>query len=336
MTVRNGVRWGCWVAVLWLTGPWLWVGGGAAADSSPAAPRPIQLEKLTYEVVTLDDAGREVRRERKWNWGFREALGNGVTLEMLLIPGGEFVMGDGIDTVPFPFPCHKVRVKAFFLGRYEVTERQWREVAGWGRVERGLPRRPGAWLPFGSRHDEWPVRRVTWEESMEFCERLRRATGRGYRLPSEAEWEYACRAGTTTAFHFGNSINHCVARFRLRGCGRGAYGEGEFEARPAAVGSHGVANEWGLADMHGNVEEWCEDIEHLGYEGAPTDGRAWVEIVRPCNERKRISRGGSWLSLAIQCRSAGRGSAYSNRREKDTGLRVAMDVPVGLALPPRP
>jgi formylglycine-generating enzyme required for sulfatase activity len=149
-----------------------------------------------------------------------------------------------------------------------------------------------------------PVEQVSWHDAVEFCQRLSRYTNRQYRLPSEAEWEYACRAGTTTPFHFGLAISrdfvNCkrnvgMALISLPASLAGLGGE------TTEVGSFNVANAFGLYDMHGNVWEWCQDVWHGNYEGAPTDGSAWIEGG---DQERRVLRGGSWLNVPGGCRSA--------------------------------
>ena len=158
--------------------------------------------------------------------------------------------------------------------------------------------------------DDRPVEQVSWFEAVEFCDRLSHHTGRTYRLPSEAEWEYACRAGTTSPFHFGETITTDLANYR--GTDEpsfdwsGSYGRGPkgiYREETTPVGSFGIANAFGLYDMHGNVWEWCQDHWHDNYEGAPTDGSAWVDAVAE-KGASRVLRGGSWYSYPAFCRSA--------------------------------
>jgi formylglycine-generating enzyme required for sulfatase activity len=165
---------------------------------------------------------------------------------------------------------------------------------------------------------------VTWYEAVEFCDRLSQHTGRLYRLPSEAEWEYACRAGTPTPFYFGDTITTDLANYD----GNYTYGsgaKGEYREQTTPVGQFGV-NPWGLADMHGNVLEWCEDHWHPSYEGAPSDGSAW--ITDDANQL-RLVRGGSWYLSPVYCRSAFRARRNPNNRYPDLGFRVVC-APSGL------
>lgn len=163
-----------------------------------------------------------------------------------------------------------------------------------------------------------PVERVSWNDAVEFCHKLSQRTGQRYRLPSEAEWEYACRAGTATPFHFGETITPDLVNYD----GNYPYGEaakGKYRGETTPVGSFGVANAFGLYDMHGNVWEWCQDVWHENYNGAPTDGRVWESGED--SSRRRL-RGGSWFSIARNCRSADRNRNASEIRSGIIGFRV--------------
>jgi formylglycine-generating enzyme required for sulfatase activity len=164
---------------------------------------------------------------------------------------------------------------------------------------------------------------VSWEDVREFCQRLSAKTGKDYRLPSEAQWEYACRAGTSTPFHYGETITPELANYD----GTETYKDspkGEFRQTTMDVGSF-PANEWGLYDMHGNVWEWCEDDWHGDYEDAPSDGSAWVETNR--TKTNRVLRGGSWCSHPEVCRSACRNGFTRVVILNDVGFRVCCVPP---------
>jgi formylglycine-generating enzyme required for sulfatase activity len=197
----------------------------------------------------------------------------------------------------------------FFMGKYPVTQAQWRAVAAYEPVNKSLELKPD---PSKFKGDNRPVEQVTWEDAQEFCQRLSAKTSRLYRLPSEAEWEYACRAGTTTPFHFGETIsdelaNYCAEDREIDGkLRKGTYGRGilgQYRQETTEVGKF-PANPFGLYDMHGNVWEWCEDDWHSDYEGAPTNGSAWTELDRL--DTSKLVRGGSWFNGSIYCRSASR------------------------------
>ena len=242
---------------------------------------------------------------------FVEELGNGISLEMVPVPGGTFLMGappDEPDSNNSERPQHQVTVPAFRMGRYVVTIAQWRAVMG--DLPEGIIRLDPR---FASR-DDLPVVRVCRLEADAFCSELAMRTGRPYRLPSEAEWEYACRAGTTTAFWFGPAIDPEVVNFAA--AGRGV---------TVPVGSLGSANAFGLCDMHGNVWEFCQDKWNGHYRGAPTDGSAWAVGEDP---RTSVLRGGSWASKkAALCRSASRMLVGNlNGRSRQFGFRVALST----------
>ena len=172
--------------------------------------------------------------------------------------------------------------------------------------------------------DRWkrPVECVNWHQVVEFCKRLSKLTGRNYRLPSEAEWEYACRAGTTTPFYFGETITSELVNYR----GNYTYGDGpkrEYREQTTPVGQF-PANAFGLYDMHGNVWEWCADDRHDNYVGAPTDGSAWGD-KNPTKSYTRL-RGGSWNDNPGICRSAIR--IFYSRRDVHSyviGFRLVCD-----------
>ena len=187
------------------------------------------------------------------------------SIEMIAIPPGEFLMGSPPEEegrFSDEGPQHLVRLQGFFLSKTPITQAQWREVAEWEPGEGEAWGRSLNPSPSYFKCDNRPVERVSWEDAMEFCSRLSQRTGRTYTLPSEAQWEYACRAGTTTPFHFGNEITRDLAR---------------FEAKATCDVAKFPPNAWGLCDMHGNVWEWCLDEWHQNYQGAPLDGSAWEE-----------------------------------------------------------
>ncbi|MEQ8463922.1 SAV_2336 N-terminal domain-related protein [Coleofasciculus sp. E1-EBD-02] len=271
--------------------------------------------------------GLTIHHFQQQAWSFTEDLGKGIQLEMVAIPEGSFVRGapeDETGRENSESPQHTVTVNSFFMGKYTITQAQWQIVADLPRVNRELEPDPSEFKSANR-----PVENVSWYDAMEFCDRLSQKTGRLYRLPSEAEWEYACRAGTTTPFHFGETITIDLANYRgtddKRRGWSGSYGQspkGIDRQETTPVGSFKVANDFGLYDMHGNVWEWCADPWHENYEGAPTDGRVWKDDNDHDNEH-RVLRGGSWFDFPVNCRCACRFHYSSNDRNVPVmGFRV--------------
>lgn len=292
------------------------------------------ISTFAYQTVLLDESGQT--KEHRWLSArqFVEELSLGVLLEMVEVPGGNFLMGtadedvekvveeyarywdeEGAKTwVSRQRPAHKVIVSPFFIGKYSVTQEQWRVVANWPKVEIELNPDPSNF-----KGSKLPVEQVSWEDAKEFCARLTRQTGREYRLPSEAEWEYACRAGTASPFAFGETITPEIVNYD----GNRPYAKakkGVYRQATIPVGSLGVANTYGLYDIHGNVWEWCEDTWHKDYEGAPTDGSAWLSG----EGSSRVLRGGSWDNNGNYCRSAVRGYDAPVTRSRNYGFRVVV------------
>ncbi|MFE4108389.1 formylglycine-generating enzyme family protein [Almyronema epifaneia] len=256
-----------------------------------------------------------------------------IPLDMVYIPPGSFLMGSPEHEqgrYANETPQHLVTIaQPFFMGKHPITQAQWRVVAKQPQIEHQLDPDPSNF-----KGENRPVEKVSWLEAVEFCRRLEKATGRPYRLPSEAEWEYACRAGTTTPFHFGESITTNLANYRGTDWeyeGKtysGAYGDGphgEFREETTDVGSFDVANAFGLYDMHGNVWEWCQDWWHDSYEGSPEDGSAWLAHDDDAEE-KRVLRGGSWGGNPVNCRSAVRFRLTPDDGGSGVGLRVVCGV----------
>ena len=217
----------------------------------------------------------------------------------------------------------------FFIGRYPITQAQWRVVAGWEPVERKLDNNPSRFQeePTKRSFSRWdrPVENVSWYSAKEFCARLSQRTKKEYRFPTEAEWEYACRAETTTPFHFGKIITTDYVNYN----GNYTYGEspeGEYREQTTPVGYFQVANAFGLYDMHGNVYEWCEDDYHDSYKNAPTDGSAWTSD----KNTTRILRGGSWDFYPNNCRCAYRYYDFPGFSSFSFGLRVVGVAPSSL------
>ena len=253
-------------------------------------------------------------------------------------------------------PQHTVELASFFISQTPIMQGQWREVAQWKeregeRWERELEANPSRFQPkdeadekkesVGSfrlldgeaSSDQRPVERVSWLDAMEFCRRLSQRTGRHYTLPSEAQWEYACRAGTITPFSFGETISDELANYDASETyGNGL--KGKYRKQTTPVGRF-PANAWGLQDMHGNVWEWCLDDWHGSYEGAPVDGSAWLDGAEGQSSKReggrRLLRGGSWFSAPRDCRSAHRGRSRPDDADFGIGCRVVC-LPQGPSL----
>ncbi|HJQ68366.1 MAG TPA: SUMF1/EgtB/PvdO family nonheme iron enzyme, partial [Blastocatellia bacterium] len=318
----------------------LWSGKGATVDAgdppppvvteppSPAVAAPAAsfsvppFKSFAFDVVNVDAAGKVASRNRREAQAFAEDLGAGVTLEMVMVPGGTYLMGSA-DTEKERFgeegPQHNVEVRPFYMGKFEVTQAQWQAVASLPKVNRDLNPNPSNFEGVSR-----PVQNISFQDAQEFCDRLSRKTGRPYRLPSEAQWEYACRAGTPTPFHFGETLPGEFVNYDARA----PYGAGErgaYRKQTLPVGSLNAANAFGLYDMHGSMWEWCLDPWHSDYKGAPRDGGVWESGG---NNSLRVIRGGAWNRIANHCRSAYRLKNPAGERHDVIGFRVVL-VPDG-------
>jgi formylglycine-generating enzyme required for sulfatase activity len=261
---------------------------------------------------------------------FAEPLLNLPPLNMVLIESGKFMMGspdNEIDRRTSESPQHEVTIPSFFMSEYLVTQAQWAAVANKiPSVSRKLRSEPSGF----KNRDVNPVERITWFEAVEFCDRLSAYTKRKYRLPSEAEWEYACRAGSEKAFHFGETISTDLANYDgtddAGGNWSGAYGRGEkgIHRQETTPVNTFRPNANGLYDMHGNVWEWCLDHWHDNYEGAPIDGSAWLSTNE---ETTYVIRGGSWNDEPRNCRSATRNNYDPEYSDFFIGFRVVCEIP---------
>ena len=324
---------------------------GQCATTPSPSPK-IVISTFWFDVVTVNAQGQEVNRKPGEAQNFTDNLGNGVTLNMVSIPGGSFQMGAPNREKGWSKdekPQHPVTIKSFLMGRYPVTQAQWKAVTAFPKVNQDLNPNPSHFKGENLPAEQISVEQISWHDAMEFCDRLSKRTGRDYRLPSEAEWEYACRASpiqtsgtprssiarsvrTSTPFHFGKTITTSLANYRGTDWeyqGKtypGFYGtepKGIFREKTTAVGSFPL-NAFGLYDMHGNVWEWCLDHWHDNYRGAPSDGTAWIEGG---DSSFRLLRGGSWYDCPARCRSAYRGGSDPSYRYDFIGFRVVCDSP---------
>lgn len=301
------------------------------------AKRPVsksELKKYEFTTVSTNNEGTIVTQHKDLATYYEEPLGTGANLEMVAIPSGGFMMGskqedtatliqeirqhckngEAEKQVSAEQPQHQVNIKSFYMGKYEVTQAQWQAIMGTN--------------PSYYKGDKLPVDSVSWNDAVEFCQKLSAKTGREYRLPNEAEWEYACRAGTTTLFSYGDNITPELVNYD----GIVPYGSaprGVYRGSPTEVGSF-APNGFGLYDMEGNIWEWCADIYHDNYNGAPTDGSAWLDSYKPSvnvslgpNQSFRVLRGGSYGLQSNYCRAASRHKDISdNPSYYIFGLRV--------------
>lgn len=306
--------------------------------ADPPANRPEEAEEpvrpevplmhSSFNVPVADNRGRVIETRIESTRSFSQQLPGGIGIEMVEVPAGTFLMGadetelesvmrenarnsvrtrdgDRFNEIEWEIPRHQVGVSEMMISRYEITQAQWRAVAGLPKIDIELISDPSRFKG-GNR----PVENVSWAEAVEFCARLSRLTGRKYRLPTEVEWEYACRAGTSTPFSSGDGLGSDWANFN----GRRPYGsnsKGPYREQTVPVGSLGAANAFGLYDMHGNVWEWTLDRGGSGESGASFG----MKILRGCG----------WDSAGIECRSAARRTLDPDHRADNVGFRVVIE-----------
>jgi eukaryotic-like serine/threonine-protein kinase len=281
------------------------------------------LSKISFTSVRLDRTGQILERPQGSAMAFQEDLGNGISLTMVKIPAGKFMMGQTSSekqellqisteenykkSFASELPQHQVKVSELFLGQMLVTQAQWQAIMG---------KNPAKFQG----DDKLPVDSVSWLDAMDFCKKLTRKTGRTYRLPTEAEWEYACRAGTNTPFAFGETITSAVVNFK----GDETYAQaskGEYRQKTTVVGSF-PANLFGLYDVHGNLWEWCLDEWSDNYRNAPADGSAKGDITSKDSRKTHVLRGGSCSNGPVNCRAANRNWSGINGHFYNVGFRV--------------
>ena len=259
-----------------------------------AKPKPSPTPKRSTPPARTNRTSRTLPRTRT----------NQAGIEFVLIPPGSFMMGSTHGNADEK-PVHQVTIsQAFYLGKYEVTQGQWQSVMG-TTINQQRDKVVGAYIIVGE-GDNYPLYFVSWEEAMSFTRRLNELNdGYLYRLPTEAEWEYAGRAGTKGDY-YADAVNDIG--WSVENSGNQTH----------AVGGK-QPNAFGLYDMSGNVSEWCQDIYHKNYDGAPRNGSAWVSGGE---SQKRVLRGGGWFDRAVYLRSAARFKDSSDYREYGIGFRV--------------
>jgi formylglycine-generating enzyme required for sulfatase activity len=299
---------------------------GANWNINPIAFKTPSLKSFKFETAKLVHQSRFMRLGSRWiidrqeqqSTFFYERLEEQASLEMVWIPEGNYQMGSGNQEGDYrERPQHSVAISSFFMSRFPITQTQWRAIAKTTRVRIDLNPEPSDF-----KGDDLPVEHVTWFEAIEFCERLQLQTGKPYRLPSEAEWEYACRAGTETPFHFGDTISPELASYDGRQRYRSGP-KGRSSKQTSAVGSYNAANAFGLEDMHGNVWEWCADHWYDDYTNAPADGSIQITDYRTS---PRVIRGGSWMHEPTVCRSAYRNGIPPTNKVLTIGFRLAVSL----------
>ncbi|MEO1375550.1 MAG: SUMF1/EgtB/PvdO family nonheme iron enzyme [Cyanobacteria bacterium J06635_10] len=291
----------------------------AASFDASEAQRKLNCE---FSVIKSDKRGEKINHGVSKAKYIHEKITDTVKLRMLIIPGGNFLMGapeEEEGSQNNERPQHLVSIGTFLMSQYLITQEQWQAVVDLPAVNFKLHLQPSHFT--GNTH---PVEMVSWHEAAEFCARLTKLTGRIYRLPSESEWEYACRARTITPFHFGEAIHPNWANYNSKVYYRAALDRSDlansYRGRTSPVGETTEANNFGLYDMHGNVLEWCLDTWHDNYDMAPNDGNAWV--TNDEHNVYRVIRGGAWSLYPEYCRSANRARERADRKSSRIGFRV--------------
>ncbi|MFT4584828.1 MAG: sulfatase activating formylglycine-generating enzyme [Gammaproteobacteria bacterium] len=284
----------------------------APADGFP------ELSTFAFESVTADRRGRVIAQQTHEARYFTEMLNESERLDMIAIDGSQAMVGTtdaGCGTGTYEYAPQCINVEPLYLGRTAVTQDQWRAVAALPSVSRELALEPACFT--GGDH---PVECVSWHDAQEFCDRLSVNSGREYRLPTEAEWEAACRAGTTSAFHVGATVTSELANYSALHVydteQRGAYPRRTIPVAQFAPNAHG------LYDMHGNVWEWCAD--------------AWQDSFRDRGAKasddyngRRALRGGSWADAPMKLRSASRTGYAADSLNRIIGFRIALSLRPG-------
>jgi formylglycine-generating enzyme required for sulfatase activity len=263
---------------------------------------------VVFETIRINKKGDVIETISGEAVEYTEILPDGVQLKLVKIPAGMYNMGSSPRRgLSDETPRHHVSVKSFYMSKYPVTQEQWRAVMKW-------------YPPFRGKGEKHPADRVSWKDAKKFCKVLSKYTHRLYRLPSESEWEYSCRANTMTHFYFGDTLTTDYANY---------VGLHTFAEEKKGVYRHGTTdvgkfppNNFGLYDMHGNIWEWCEDTWHDDYTGSPTNEKVWEKG----NNEYHVLRGGGWHDPPNLCRSASRLKGKASEGEDYYGFRVALST----------
>jgi eukaryotic-like serine/threonine-protein kinase len=308
---RNFLKWlgfgGMGVALAWVINRALYNSPSLPiADVLSQSGTPPKLTKIKFTSIKLNKKGDLVDEPTGKAAIFTEDIGHGIVLTMVKIPTGKFLIGSPINEQEHErdeSPQRKIDVPEFYLGQTVVTQAQWIAVMGNNPAHfRG--------------NDRLPVEHVSWLDAMNFCKKLSQKMRRTYRLPNEAEWEYACRAGTTTPFAFGETITTAVVNYDGNAPSYSGAAKGEDRKKTTPVGSF-PPNLFGLYDLHGNVWEWSDN-----YNLVPPDGSASGNISSRDEIKNRLLRGGSWYYAASDCRSANRLYVAASHSNDNVGFRV--------------
>jgi formylglycine-generating enzyme required for sulfatase activity len=278
------------------------------------------LKSFSFLSVKVNLKGEIIERQHNYGQSFSVPLTKDLNLELVSILGGQFIMGSDASEVGRDrgeSPQREVKVAPFYLGKYPITQQQWQAVMGNN--------------PSYFRGDRLPVEKISWDNASRFCQKLSKLVGIKFRLPSEAEWEYACRAGSNTPFSFGETITSDLVNYKATF----AYAQENltiYRATTTEVGSF-PPNAFGLYDMHGNVWEWCADHWHNDYERAPLNSKPWFYRTHNNIFNLYPLRGGSWYNPARLCRSANRSNSFGGGGGHfigSIGLRISCDPSVSL------
>jgi formylglycine-generating enzyme required for sulfatase activity len=260
---------------------------------------PLQIS--SFKTCKIDETDQIILQPKEALY-YTEDLGNGVTLDMVYVSGGEFPMGspagEGNDSER---PQHRVRLASFYMGMYPITELQYQAISG-ENIRR-------------FRGDKYPLADISWDAANRLCKKLSQKTGRLYTFPSESQWEYGCRAKSTTTFYCGDIITPAVANYCPDLDSFHNMSRSEVGAFPP--------NAFGLYDLHGNVSEWCLDTWIDSYDATPSDGTSWQQGGY---HTYRVLRGGSCFNKSSDCRSASRHSSCPHRTGGVFGLRVVSPI----------
>ena len=303
------------------------------SSNKPIAPATItkrktnypDIEQYSFETVKLQEekklfgfiSKQEKSFLKKEGQFFVEPLEDRINLEMVFIPEGTFMTGGNKHNKSREKnenPQHSVNLKSFYISKYPITQRQWRVVSRFPKVSRNLKAKPSF---FKGRN--LPVEKISWLDAQEFCKRLSKYSARNYRLPTESEWEYACRGKTDTIFSFGNFITPELANYDSQQNNNSKGKNSTIETKKTTPVDKFYPNPFGLYDCHGNVWEWCEDDYTDNYICHPRDGSAYYEQT---NNLEKVVRGGSWSLAPSYCRSSKRNSYILDSTYNFIGMRV--------------